>query len=292
MERLDKVIEWFKARSLIIAIIIFGLVYFKLFVINSMQAGERSVSGEDVSADISVSMDELPAVSGGDADVSQSDMTQSDMTYREKDEVEYMWADDDYFADAVFIGDSRTVGMFEYGKLEDISTFYASTGLTVYKLFEAGIVEVPGEKERATIEQMLTEKQFAKIYLMIGINDMGVWTADSFVAKYAEVLEHLRELQPDAIIYIQGIMKVTTERSEQGDYITNEGIAVRNSGIAKLADNVHTYYLDVNPSICDETGGMVEDYTSDGVHLKAQYIHIWKDFLKQNAVANPPGGQQ
>lgn len=28
----------------------------------------------------------------------------------------YRTVDDDYFADAVFIGDSRTVGMFEYGE--------------------------------------------------------------------------------------------------------------------------------------------------------------------------------
>ena len=44
--------------------------------------------------------------------------------------VEYMTVEDDYFADAVFIGDSRTVGMFEYGGLEEVSTFYASKGLT------------------------------------------------------------------------------------------------------------------------------------------------------------------
>ena len=40
---------------------------------------------------------------------------------------------------------------------------------------------------------------------------------------YGEAVQHLQELQPDAVIYLQAIMKVTTERSEQGDYITNEG---------------------------------------------------------------------
>ena len=94
----------------------------------------------------------------------------------------------------------------------------------------------------------------------------------------------LMELQPDAILYIQGIMKVTTERSNQGDYITNEGIEARNEAIAELADEERIFYLDVNPVICDETGGMVEDYTFDGVHLKAQYIELWKDFLKQHAI--------
>lgn len=196
----------------------------------------------------------------------------------------YMTVEDEYFSDAVFIGDSRTVGMFEYGGLEDISTFYASTGLTVYKIFDAAIVSVPGQKKKITVEEALQNNSFAKIYLMIGINEMGTGTVETFTEKYREVVEHLQELQPEAIIYIQGIIKVTTERSDQGDYINNEGIEARNRELEKLADNRRIFYLDVNPLICDETGGLVDSYTFDGVHLKAKYIPIWKDYLKENAV--------
>lgn len=196
----------------------------------------------------------------------------------------YHTVDNDYFDDAVFIGDSRTVGMYEYGGLQESSTFYASTGLTIYKMFDAKIVPVPGAKKKITVEEALAEKQFSKIYLMIGINEMGTGTVDSFMEAYGEAVEHLQELQPDAIIYLQAIMKVTAERSQQGDYITNEGIDERNARIAQLADDQKTFYLDVNPLICDETGGMVASYTYDGVHLKAQYIPIWLDFLKEHAV--------
>lgn len=206
------------------------------------------------------------------------------VTSRSPEEVTYTAVEDDYFSDAVFIGDSRTVGMFEYGGLEDITTFYASTGLTVFKMFDSPIVTVPGQKDKITVEQALSERQFSKIYLMIGINEMGRGTVETFMEKYKEVLAHLQELQPDAIIYLQGIMRVTTERSNKGDYINNPGIDARNAEIAKLADYVKVYYLDVNPLICDETGGMEPSYTFDGVHLKAQYIPIWKDFLKQHAV--------
>ena len=201
-------------------------------------------------------------------------------------QVQYMTVEDDYFADAVFIGDSRTVGMFEYGGLEEISTFYASTGLTVYKIFDSEIVSVPDERKKISVEEALEQNSFAKIYLMIGINEMGTGTVESFLEKYQEVVNHLRELQPDAVIYLQAIMKVTAERSAQGDYITNEGIAARNEGIAGIADNEKIFFLDVNPLVCDETGGMVPDYTFDGVHLKAKYIQIWKDFLKTHAISS------
>lgn len=199
-------------------------------------------------------------------------------------QIPYMTVEDDYFADAVFIGDSRTVGLGEYGGLEDITTFYASTGLSVHKLFTANIVPVSGQKKKITVEEALQQTTFSKIYLMLGINEMGTGTVDTFMEKYQEVVARLRELQPDAIIYLQGIMKVTTKRSEQGDYITNEGIEERNVRISQLADNEKIFYLDVNPLICDEMGGMEASYTHDGVHLKAKYIEIWKQFLKEHAV--------
>lgn len=206
--------------------------------------------------------------------------------YREPAEIVYTSVEDDYFADALFIGDSRTVGMFEYGGLEDISTFFAEKGLTIYKLLETMVKDPADPQREITIEQALSEKQYAKIYLMVGINEMGTGTPETFLEKYAEVVKRIQELQPGAILYVQGILKVTTERSDKGDYINNEGIEVRNEGLTQIVDNVTSYYLDVNPIVCDDTGGMEPSYTFDGVHLKAQYIQLWKDFLKTHVVEN------
>lgn len=196
---------------------------------------------------------------------------------------EYETATADYFDDALFIGDSRTVGLCDYAGLDN-ATFYASTGLTVYKIFSAEIVPVKGSRQKQTIEEALTERQFSKIYLMIGINEMGTGTVDTFMEKYKEVVAHLQELEPDAILYLQAIMRVSKERSSKGDYINNEGIDERNAEIAKLADNEKIFYLDVNPLVCDEEGGLISEYTFDGVHLRAAYIGIWKQFLMEHTV--------
>lgn len=196
----------------------------------------------------------------------------------------YEWMDESYFADAVFIGDSRTVGMYEYGGLQEISHFYCATGLSVHKLFTAKIVPIPGQKKKITLDEALPEQSFGKIYLMIGINEMGTGTAESFLKKYEECVAHLRELQPDATIYLQSIMQVTKERSEKGDVITKEGIDIRNEGIRQLADEQHIFYLDVNEAVCDGDGYLIADYTSDGVHLKAQYIELWKQYLQEHGV--------
>ena len=252
-----------------------------------------SVSGSDNADDSLQEESQAPATGEGDGTENltgqgdqngQSQEPSQLIVSRRPEDVEYRTVEDDYFKDALFIGDSRTVGLYDYGGLEDTATFYASTGLTIYKLLDAEIVTVPGQKEKLTVEEALQQNSFSKIYLMIGINEMGTGTVETFMEKYKEVVNRIQELQPNAIIYLQGIMKVTTERSSQGDYITNEGIEARNTEIEKLADYVKVYYLDVNPLICDETGGMNPDYTFDGVHLKAQYVTIWKDFLKSHAL--------
>lgn len=199
-------------------------------------------------------------------------------------EIRFGRVEDDYFDDALFLGDSRTVGMKEYGGLGDIATFYASTGMSIYKLFDAEIVELPDQKEKITVEEALQHQSFGKIYIMVGINEMGTGTLERFVETYKAAVEHLQELQPDAIIYVQAILKVTTARSSKGDYITNEGIEARNEALSQLADGKKVFYVDANPAICDEDGGMVKDYTTDGVHLKAKYISLWKEYLKDNAV--------
>ena len=245
--------------------------------------GDASVSGGNTpGGDVSVSGGDSVSggnsISGGDGVLTGS-VSGGDGTVRWR----YQTVDESYFDDAVFIGDSRTVGLYDYAGLSN-TTFYASTGLTVYKVFSAPIVSEPGQKNKITVEEALSEHQFKKIYFMIGINEMGTGTVDTFMEKYKEVVAHLQELQPDAIIYLQAIMRVSTERSNKGDYINNPGIDARNAEIAKLADNKKIFYLDVNPLVCDDTGGLIKEDTFDGVHLKAAYIDIWKQFLMDHAI--------
>lgn len=241
---------------------------------NGAEGAGEGKNGETAAAD----MTEEDGSENGDKDGNDPEAGE------EKSFQGFLTVEDEYFSDAVFIGDSRTVGLGEYGGLEDVSTFYASKGLTIYTLPNAKIVSVEGKREKITVFDALQDQKFKKIYIMVGINELGTGNAERFLNAYWEVLQEFHRLQPDAVIYIQAILKVTTKRSEQGDYITNEGIDERNEAIKSLADNVTYFYLDANPAICDETGGMREEYTTDGVHLKGKDIYIWKDFLKEHAV--------
>ena len=277
-----KLIDWIRKWSFLIALGMAGIGYFTYNVVQDFLLREESNPKQVMSRseDVTLETSEAEYIQGTGQE-SEAIAEADDVT---EEEVVFETVEDDYFEDALFIGDSRTVGLYEYGGLEEIATFYAHSGLTVYKMFDSKIVEVPGQKEKLSVEEALQEKQFAKIYLMIGINEMGTGTVETFMKSYQEAIAHLQELQPDATIYLQAIMKVSTKRSQQGDYITNEGIEERNEAIAKLADGKKIIFLDVNPLLCDETGGIEATYTYDGVHLKAQYVPIWLEYLKEHAV--------
>lgn len=207
-------------------------------------------------------------------------------TEGQNQELTYVTVTEDDFSNSVFIGDSRVVGLMKYGELSDYAQFFASTGLTIHKLLKSNIASVEGKRGKVTIPEAFAQEQYDRIYLCVGINEMGTGDVDYFIDAYSCVIDQIKELQPQAQIYIQSILAVTKKRSDQKDYINNEGIVARNDRLKELADDKQVFYLDLNSVFCDEDGALVSDYTSDGVHLKAQYLSLWTDYLLTHVVDN------
>ena len=127
-----------------------------------------------------------------------------------------------YFDDALFIGDSHTDGFKDYAGLSTADDL-CHNGLTVWSAVEKA--EFPG---RQTLAQALRGKHYGKIYLMLGINELGAGTAESWAAQYKVLLDEVRELQPDAIIFLQAIIHTTQEKSYT-TFFKNSTIDARNA---------------------------------------------------------------
>ena len=186
----------------------------------------------------------------------------------------------EYFDDALFIGDSRTVGISEYGDLNN-AIFFANTGMSVYNVFEKN-VSVP-QVGKLKLEQLLTYKKFGKIYIMLGINELG-YNQEKTLKKYKDLLKFVQEKQSNAIIYIEANLHVAAERSNKDKTINNININKINNEISKLADNEKIFFIDVNEKFDDENGNLSSNYTQDNVHIYAKYYKEWSDWLSQNAV--------
>ena len=198
---------------------------------------------------------------------------------------EFITVDASYFDDALFIGDSRTVGLMQYCKeLDGHATFYCQQALTIFNLLTREVVKT--DHGKISIDQALQERQFGKIYLMIGINEMGTGNDDYFIKHYQAAIERIHALQPNAIIYLEAIMHVTGRKNASDPIFNNTRINRRNERIKTLADNVTYFYIDMNEAIDDANGNLRKDLSYDDAHLLGSSFGYWYDFLKTHAIAH------
>jgi len=210
-------------------------------------------------------------------EVVQEDVVQEDVV---QEEPAFTVSEASYFDDALFIGDSRTVGLCEYGTLQS-ADYFASTGLSIYKLWEEKIsVEDVG---KVTLQQILEAKDYGKIYIMLGINELGYQT-EKTIQKNEETIRRLKEKEPDAIIYVCANLHVTKARSDRDKLINNKKIDAFNEELRALTDNNGVYYIDVNEEFDDERGNLRAECTGDDVHVYAKYYQDWSDWLCKNTV--------
>ena len=218
-----------------------------------------------------------------------AEYTRQDMSFLKEDGTFYYLQsvpDDSYFSDALFIGDSRTDGFRDYSSLKDVASFWAKESLSVYNVLDKSLpLYTHGTWEDSqTLQQVLETHPYGKIYVSMGINEIGMPTTVKYVEKYKALLEMIREAEPDAILYIQGNMHVSKAFSSSDPVTNNVNLVERNAAIATLANGRDIFYLDMNPAVCDENGDLREELTGDGVHLKASAYEKWADFLRQNAI--------
>lgn len=188
---------------------------------------------------------------------------------------------DEWFADAVFIGDSRTDGFKLFSGVTKEAAFLDYTGLTVFEVMEDKAVIRDGE-EKISVLQALEKHQYGKVYISLGVNELGYWDPNKFADTYAAFIDAVRERQSDAILYIQAIIPVNTElckTHKQPYYVTNERIAAFNEALFAMAAEKEVCLLRVDEPFLDENGETAKDLSADGVHFTKEGYKLWLDYL-------------
>ena len=182
-----------------------------------------------------------------------------------------------YFDDAAFIGDSRTQGLQLYTGLPN-ATFYATQGLMVDTFFSKKFVKAGGGK--ITIPDAMKNQTFKKVYIMLGVNELGWAYEKVFIQKYGEVVDKVKELQPDAKIYVQSILPVTKAKSDGDAIYNNTKISRYNELIEQMCREKGVTYLHVADAVGLDNGALPAGSATDGVHLNREYCYKWLDYLK------------
>ena len=182
-----------------------------------------------------------------------------------------------WFDDAVFVGDSRTQGLENYDGLGNAS-YYAVKGLMVNTAYTKAALVVNGKKE--TVMQALSAKKFGKVYIMLGINELGWSSMQKFVDDYAQLVADAHKDQPGAKIYLQSILPVSAKKSASDAVYNNKKIGQYNQAIEKIAREKGAVYLNVAEAVSDASGALPQAASTDGVHLNAAYCAKWCEYLK------------
>lgn len=192
--------------------------------------------------------------------------------------------DDSYFSDAVFVGDSRTEGLRMYSGISPSPKFFSGVGLTVTKVFSDQIVQLNGQW--LTVADALRQADYNKVYIMLGMNELG-WVYESVYAQdYGRIIDVIRETHPDATIYVQSIIPVSKwkDTTDPDRVYTNANVVRLQKVLCEMCEEKGVNYVNVAEVMQDENGYLFSEATEDGMHLTQEYCKIWAEYLRTHTV--------
>lgn len=189
--------------------------------------------------------------------------------------------EENYFDDVLFIGDSLTVGLRDNARLGN-ADYFCVVGMGVFSLSNATASDRSFSEQ--SLLSLLSSRSYGKIYFSLGINDAG-YSLGAFRGQYAQWLETIRALQPDATVIVSCLLPVGREQSASADHYSLSHLARMNEAIASFADNETVFCLDPGTVLADEDGYLPNAYSGDGLHLYPQYYELWAKFIRDNPAA-------
>ena len=188
--------------------------------------------------------------------------------------------EDEFFSDALFVGNSLVHGLWGFGGIGS-ADFAAATSASVVNLDRVRNEALRGveEDEAPSVLECLSAGSYGKVYLLLGINEIGFETPD-FIAIYSTVLDTIAAAQPEADIYIMGLTPLTEDKDAEGWPFTMERVLSYNEALKELAGEREYYYVDLVEALADETGFLPASDSTDGVHLIREKYPKWAEYLR------------
>ncbi|MBQ4068076.1 MAG: hypothetical protein IJC76_02375 [Lachnospiraceae bacterium] len=177
---------------------------------------------------------------------------------------------DEQFAGDCFIGDSRTQGLFNTSQIIT-ADFLCSVGQNISDV----------RSDEKTLNHLKTKK-YRNVYIEFGINEMGWSDLDKFERCYEEFVNIVKQYQPNAKIYVQGVIPVTKTKSDSNQTYAPHRVSAFDERIKSVAKKTGAIYLDIAIGICGESRVLPEDVAPDGVHMGKYYNDKWLDYIIEN----------
>lgn len=129
----------------------------------------------------------------------------------------------------------------------------------------------------------VTEGAPAKVFILIGINDISRNIPDSVIVdNYRRLIQRIKRESPKTRIYFQTLMPVNNTFTQfKNHYNKDEHILFVNESLKALAAAEKITLIDLYPHFLDSEKKLDKKYTIDGLHLNAEGYKVWAAVLKK-----------
>ena len=138
--------------------------------------------------------------------------------------------------------------------------------------------------EKVPLLDAVAEQDCDKIYIMLGINELGWSKTKTYHDQYAKLIDRVREDHPEAKIVLQSIPPVGAKQEAKKTYVNNVRIAEYNGVIQALAEEKECYFLDVAACLTGEDGLLPKEWNFDGIHLNPKGCKVWLNYLRTHSL--------
>ena len=193
----------------------------------------------------------------------------------------------EYIDKFVFLGDSTTNGLRDYGVLSGgtaTTQVWTPTSGTL-SLFNQSIATIvyPETGQEISISDAVAEKKPEYLMITLGVNGVSSMEEDYFKSEYTALVTRIKEASPETIIILNSIYPVASDYRYIGE-ISNEKIAAANAWIEQIAQETGVKYLYTYETIADEFGTLPQNLQNgDGIHLSTEGYNKVLEYIRTHA---------
>lgn len=129
----------------------------------------------------------------------------------------------------------------------------------------------------------ITDRQPSKIFILLGINDIGRDIPDVVIAdNYLKIVREIHAKCPQTKVYVQSVLPVNPTLPRFPQHYDKEEHVLALNKLLKANAVIGGYtYVDIFHLFTDENQRLIAKYTYEGLHLKPEAYVIWTDYLKK-----------
>ncbi len=129
----------------------------------------------------------------------------------------------------------------------------------------------------------ITDRQPAKVFILLGINDIGKDIPDAVIAdNYLKIVKEIHLKSPQTKIFVESILPLNSTMPNFPQHYDKEEHVLAVNKLLKGNATVGNYtFIDIFHLFIDADGRLKSEFSYEGLHLKPAAYVIWTDYLKK-----------